>query len=107
MQPKGKIESFTPLGKRIVAKKLIDSEEHIMDGIVIPDTIAKKDPVENGIPGMKMELVSKSDTCDQEARSLKPGDKIYVRPYAFEQIRFNEGLFYIIMEEDIRGSFND
>ena len=94
------------LGKRILAKKLADLEECIQEGIVIPDSIVKKDPVENGIPGMKMELIAKSADCVREAKTLNVGDKIYVRPYAFEQIRCDEGLYYIIMEEDIRSKFD-
>ena len=107
MQSLGKVKSITMLGKRILATKLADLEECIQDGIVIPDSIVKKDPVENGLPGMKMQLVAKSADCTQEARSLKVGDKIYVRPYAFEQIRCDEGLYYIILEEDIRSKFSD
>ena len=106
MQSLGKVKKITMLGKRILAKKLADLEECIQEGIVIPDCVVKKDPVENGIPSMKMELIAKSADCEDEARTLKPGDKIYVRPYAFEQIRCDEGLFYIILEEDIRSKFD-
>jgi co-chaperonin GroES (HSP10) len=105
MQPLDSIKNYKPLGKRLVVEPIKTSEESI-DGIFIPDTVSNKNNSEDGIIGIKCRVISKSDDCDSEAKSLVEGDIIYARPYAFEEIRFNEGLFFSLDERNIRGKFS-
>ena len=104
MKPIGSIKDYHSLGRRVIVEP-IKVEDEIIDGIIIPDTVANKNNADDGIIGIKCRLLDKAEDCEAEAKGLSVGDIIYAKPYAFEEIRFNEGLFYSIDEGSIRGKF--
>lgn len=84
-----------PLADRVLVKRLEDSEEQKVGGIIIPDT-AKEKPQEAEVvatgPG-------RLEDGNRVALEVKKGDKVLIGKYSGTEVKV-EGDDYLIMRED-------
>ncbi|MDE0183821.1 MAG: co-chaperone GroES [Candidatus Poribacteria bacterium] len=88
--------ALTPLGDRILIKRLEDDEETTSGGIIIPDT-AKEKPQEGEVMA-----VGKGRLLDNGSRQpidVEVGNKILFGKYSGTEVKY-EGVEYLILRED-------
>ena len=88
--------ALTPLGDRILIKRLEDDEETTSGGIIIPDT-AKEKPQEGEVIA-----VGKGRLLDNGSRQpidVEVGNKILFGKYSGTEVKY-EGVEYLILRED-------
>ena len=88
--------ALTPLGDRILIKRLEDDEETTSGGIIIPDT-AKEKPQEGEVIA-----VGKGRLLDNGSRQpidVEEGNKILFGKYSGTEVKY-EGVEYLILRED-------
>ena len=88
--------ALTPLGDRILIKRLEDDEETTSGGIIIPDT-AKEKPQEGEVIA-----VGKGRLLDNGSRQpidAEVGNKILFGKYSGTEVKY-EGVEYLILRED-------
>ncbi len=86
----------TPLGDRILARRLELEEEEVRGGIIIPDT-AKEKPLE-----AKVVAVGAGRSDDDGKRmpmELKAGDRILISKYGGTEVKL-DGVEHLILRED-------
>lgn len=81
---------FKPLGKRVLVKRLEETNTTI-SGIIIPDN-AKEKPQQG-------EIVAVSD----EIKDIKVGDKVAFGKYSGNEIKINSNEYMILNYDDIFG----
>jgi chaperonin GroES len=88
--------ALTPLGDRILIKRLEDDEETTSGGIIIPDT-AKEKPQEGEVIAVgKGRLL---DNGNRQPIDVAVGNKILFGKYSGTEVKF-EGVEYLILRED-------
>lgn len=88
--------ALTPLGDRILIKRLEDDEETTSGGIIIPDT-AKEKPQEGEVIAVgKGRLL---DNGNRQPIDVEVGNKILFGKYSGTEVKY-EGVEYLILRED-------
>lgn len=88
--------ALTPLGDRILIKRLEDDEETTSGGIIIPDT-AKEKPQEGEVIAVgKGRLL---DNGNRQPIDVEAGNKILFGKYSGTEVKY-EGVEYLILRED-------
>ena len=88
--------ALTPLGDRILIKRLEDDEETTSGGIIIPDT-AKEKPQEGEVMAVgKGRLL---DNGSHQPIDVEVGNKILFGKYSGTEVKY-EGVEYLILRED-------
>ena len=88
--------ALTPLGDRILIKRLEDDEETTSGGIIIPDT-AKEKPQEGEVIAVgKGRLL---DNGNRQPIDVEEGNKILFGKYSGTEVKY-EGVEYLILRED-------
>ena len=86
----------TPLGDRILVKRLDPKEEEVRGGIIIPDS-AKEKPLEAEV--IAVGEGKRSDSGEIIPMTLKAGDVILLGKYAGTEVKLND-VEHIILRED-------
>lgn len=88
--------ALTPLGDRILIKRLDEDEETTSGGIIIPDT-AKEKPQEGEVIAVgKGRLL---DNGNRQPIDVEVGNKILFGKYSGTEVKY-EGVEYLILRED-------
>ncbi len=88
-----------PLGDRVLVKPL-DAKEQIKGGIIIPDT-AKEKPQEGEVVSCGKGKVAEDGKL--VPMDVKTGDKILFGKYSGTEIKFDDGEYLIMHQDDILG----
>ena len=93
------MSNIRPLSDRIVVKAK-ENETTTQGGIVLPDNVDKKKPMEGEVIA-----IGKGKFIDGKHQPLevKIGDKVLFGQYAGTNVKLNEKEFLILREEDIMG----
>jgi len=87
--------SVTPLGDRILARRLETGEE-VRGGIIIPDT-AKEKPLEAKV--VAVGAGRRDDDGERIPVELKAGDRILISKYGGTEVKL-DGVEHLILRED-------
>jgi len=88
---------LTPLGDRVIVK-LLEENETVKGGIIIPDT-AKERPQEGEVVAVgKGRLTNSGNRIDME---VKKGDRVLFGKYAGNEITINSEKFMVMKEDEI------
>ena len=88
--------SMRPLHDRVLIKRVEESGEQRMGGIIIPDS-AKEKPQQGQVEAVGNGKLL--DTGERIAPEVKPGDRILFGKYSGAEIKI-EGQEYLILRED-------
>lgn len=104
MSDKKNTSPITPLGDRVVVRPLTEEEMGNMSpsGIIIPET-AKKEKPEQGVvvavgPGKYAEA-----TDARMPMSVAVGDRVVFSKFGFDEVKVDDGEFFIVSEANILG----
>jgi chaperonin GroES len=86
----------TPLGDRILARRLELEEEEVRGGIIIPDT-AKEKPLEAKVVAVGAGRID--DDGKRMPMELKAGDRILISKYGGTEVKL-DGVEHLILRED-------
>ena len=94
--------TIRPLGNRVLAKRLA-SEEKAKGGIILPDSVKKKEEI--------VEVVSVGPGIETKEGKILPmpvqiGDKILMDKYAGQQVTLEDQEYIIVKSEDIIAIIN-
>ncbi len=89
--------SITPLGDRVLVRR-IEEAEQIKGGIIIPDS-AKEKPQEAEV----IALGSGKKTEDGKVLpfEVKAGDRVLISKYGGTEVKLNDEAYVLLREEDI------
>lgn len=90
---------ITPLGQRVLVKRLEDAEEKSAGGIIIPDAHKEK-PQEAEIVALG---VGKNDDGEDVSFTVKKGDKVLISKYGGTEVKIGDTEHLILNESDILG----
>ncbi len=91
--------SITPLGQRVLVKRLDISEETSEGGIIIPDAHKEK-PQEAEVTALG---VGKNDEGEDVSFTVKVGDKVLISKYGGTEVKIDGVEHLILNESDILG----
>jgi chaperonin GroES len=90
--------SLSPLSDRVVVRPLKKSEERMVGGIIIPDTVSKEKPERGTVvaagPG-------RYDDGALIPMTLSVGDEVIFSKYGFEEVKIDGEEYYIISESNV------
>jgi len=86
----------TPLGDRILARRLELEEEEVRGGIIIPDT-AKEKPLEAKVVAVGAGRID--DAGKRMPMELNAGDRILISKYGGTEVKL-DGVEHLILRED-------
>jgi len=88
--------NVTPLGDRILARRLETEKEETRGGIIIPDT-AKEKPLEAEV--VAVGAGRRDDDGERIPVELKAGDRVLISKYGGTEVKL-EGVEHLILRED-------
>ena len=91
--------SITPLGTRVLVKRVTDDTEKSEGGIFLPDS-AKEKPQEAEVLAVG---TGKNDEGTIIEFSVKVGDKVLISKYGGTEVKLNGDECLILSESDILG----
>jgi chaperonin GroES len=89
-----------PLHDRILVKRLDDSEEQSVGGIIIPDT-AKEKPQQAAVLACGDGRITDDGTV--QPMDVKAGDKVVFSKYAGTEVKIGGDELLVIREDDVLG----
>ena len=90
--------ALTPLGDRILVKRMEDDEQKTSGGIIIPDT-AKEKPQEGEVVAVgKGRLL---DNGERQPVDVAAGDKVLFGKYSGTEVKYDNVEYLILREDDI------
>tara|TARA_B100000749_G_C18198919_1_gene371142 strand:+ start:31 stop:339 length:309 start_codon:yes stop_codon:yes gene_type:complete len=92
--------NLTPLGDRVLVKRIDSGEEEVRGGIVIPDT-AKEKPQEGEVVAVGEGKVL--DSGQKLEMSVKAGDRILFGKYSGTEVKLDGEEYLIMREEEVLG----
>jgi chaperonin GroES len=92
--------NLTPLGDRVLVKRIDSGEEEVRGGIVIPDT-AKEKPQEGEVVAVGEGKVL--DSGQKVEMSVKAGDRILFGKYSGTEVKLDGEEYLIMREEEVLG----
>lgn len=90
---------ITPLGTRVLVKRIEDEEQKSEGGIFLPDT-AKEKPQEAEVVALGN---GKKDDGEVVEFSVKKGDKVLISKYGGTEVKIDGDECLILNESDILG----
>jgi len=92
-------KNITPLGQRVLVKRITDAEEKTQGGIIIPDAHKEK-PQEAQIVALG---IGKNEDGEDVTFTVKVGDRVLVSKYGGTEIKLDGVDHVILNENDILG----
>ena len=92
--------NLTPLGDRVLVKRIDSGGEEVRGGIVIPDT-AKEKPQEGEVVAVGEGKVL--DSGQKVEMSVKAGDRILFGKYSGTEVKLDGEEYLIMREEEVLG----
>lgn len=90
---------ITPLGRRVLVKRVEEEEQKSEGGIFLPDT-AKEKPQEAEVLALGD---GKNDDGEKVEFSVKVGDKVLISKYGGTEVKIDGNECLILNESDILG----
>lgn len=90
------MSNVTPLGDRILARRLDAGKEEVRGGIIIPDT-AKEKPLEAEV--VAVGAGRRDDNGERIPVELKAGDRVLISKYGGTEVKL-DGVEHLILRED-------
>jgi len=91
--------NITPLGQRVLVKRITDAEEKTQGGIIIPDAHKEK-PQEALVVAVG---IGKDEDGKDLTFTVKKGDKVLISKYGGTEVKLNGEEHLILNENDILG----
>ncbi len=91
--------NITPLGQRVLVKRIIDAEEKTEGGIIIPDAHKEK-PQEAEVIALG---IGKDEDGEDVTFTVKKGDRVLISKYGGTEVKLNGVEHVIVNENDILG----
>ncbi len=91
---------ITPLRDRLVAKRIEESEEEKVGGIIIPDTAKEKPMTAKVVAVGSGRVLDNGKTIPLE---VKKGNKILVGKYAGSEFKLDDTDYLILREDEVLG----
>ncbi len=91
--------SITPLGQRVLVKRIEEDQEKSPGGIIIPDAHKEK-PQEAKVVKLG---IGKNDEGEDVTFNVKEGDTVLISKYGGTEVKLNGEDHLIINESDILG----
>jgi chaperonin GroES len=91
--------NITPLGQRVLVKRITDAEEKTQGGIIIPDAHKEK-PQEALVVALG---IGKDEDGKDLTFTVKAGDKVLISKYGGTEVKLNGEEHLILNENDILG----
>jgi chaperonin GroES len=92
-------KNITPLGQRVLVKRLTEAEEKTQGGIIIPDAHKEK-PQEAQVVALG---IGKNEDGEDVTFTVKVGDRVLVSKYGGTEIKLDGVEHVILNENDILG----
>ena len=91
---------ITPLRDRIVAKRIEESEEKKVGGIIIPDTAKEKPMTAKVVAVGSGRVLDNGKTIPLE---VKKGNKILIGKYSGSEFKLDDNDYLILREDEVLG----
>ena len=91
---------ITPLRDRLVAKRIEESEEKKVGGIIIPDTAKEKPMTAKVVAVGSGRVLDDGKTIPLE---VKKGNKILIGKYAGSEFKLDDTDYLILREDEVLG----
>jgi len=91
---------ITPLRDRIVAKRIEESEEKKVGGIIIPDTAKEKPMTAKVVAVGSGRVLDNGKTIPLE---VKRGNKILIGKYSGSEFKLDDNDYLILREDEVLG----
>jgi len=94
------MSQIKPLGNRVLLKRVVEDDEQVKGGIIIPDS-AKEKPQEAEV--VALGTGKKNEDGSSYAFSVKVGDRVLTSKYGGTEVKVGDVEYLLIDEDDILG----
>jgi len=94
------MSQIKPLGNRVLLKRVVEDDEQVKGGIIIPDS-AKEKPQEAEV--VALGTGKKSEDGSAYTFSVKVGDRVLTSKYGGTEVKVGDVDYLLMDEDDILG----